>query len=372
MCARPCLCVIIARITALRLAAAVAATTALLITPAIEARAFAQGASEPPPQAIDIPSLQDTDVPSAQGITVPSPRLDAYQPPQATPSQAQTGPVSQTQAATATSRLDPRDQIFYPGDTENVKPLLRKLTLNILLDEKDFFFSPFRMSRSDAKWWLGGAAIAAVLIAEDKRIANSLENSRGQVVWGGRISQIGAPYTIVPVIAGYYVFGVVVDHAKAREIGVLGTESVVDSLILVEALKQLARRDRPDEAHPGNFWAGGQSFPSGHAIQTWALASLIAHEYKQSPYVAVIAYGLAATISASRIAARQHFASDVFVGGAMGWFIGRYVYNTHMSHLAHKHASLLPLIVPQYQAATRTYGVTLMFSPGGWSGASRE
>jgi hypothetical protein len=30
----------------------------------------------------------------------------------------------------------------------------------------------------------------------------------------------------------------------------------------------------------------------------------------------------------------------------MGWFIGRYVYDTHMSHLAHKHASLMPVVVP--------------------------
>ena len=67
-----------------------------------------------------------------------------------------------------------------------------------------------------------------------------------------------------------------------------------------------------------------------------------------------------------RIAIDARYVTDHFPG------IGRYVYNTHMSHLAHKHASLLPLIVPQYQAATRTYGVTLMFSPGGWSGASRE
>jgi len=45
----------------------------------------------------------------------------------------------------------------------------------------------------------------------------------------------------------------------------------------------------------------------------------------------------------------------------MGWFIGRYVYDTHMSHLAHKHSSLMPLVVPDVQVATRTYGVMLLF-----------
>ncbi len=48
----------------------------------------------------------------------------------------------------------------------------------------------------------------------------------------------------------------------------------------------------------------------------------------------------------------------------MGWFIGRYVYETHMSHLAHKHASLVPMIVPQFVASQRSLGVTLLFGEG--------
>src|SRR5438445_9975472 len=44
------------------------------------------------------------------------------------------GSASQTQPPPA---LDRRDRIFYPGDTERPKPLIRKLFLNILLDQKD-------------------------------------------------------------------------------------------------------------------------------------------------------------------------------------------------------------------------------------------
>jgi membrane-associated phospholipid phosphatase len=258
--------------------------------------------------------------------------------------------------------LDHRDRIFYPGDTERLKPLGRKLLLNILLDQKEIFISPFRMNRDNAKWWLLSAAATAGLIVEDRRIANSFENSRGQVRWGGRISQIGASYTLVPLVAGYYGVGVLTDHAKAREIGVLGTESLLDSLIVAGVLKEVFRRNRPDENRPGDFWGGGTSFPSGHAIQVWSIASLVSHEYKHQPIVAVVAYSLAAIVSASRIAAQKHFASDIFVGGTMGWFIGRYVYDTHMSHLAHKHSSLVPLVVPQFQVATRSYGVMLLFA----------
>jgi membrane-associated phospholipid phosphatase len=269
--------------------------------------------------------------------------------------------VSPATSQTEPIELDRRDRIFYPSDTERLKPLGRKLLLNILLDQKDIFTSPFRMNRDNAKWWLLSGAVTAGLIAADHHIANSLENSQGQVKWGGRISQIGASYTLVPLVAGYYGFGVLADHAKAREIGVLGTESLLDSLIVAGVLKEVFRRNRPDENNPGDFWGGGRSFPSGHAIQVWSIASLVSREYKHQPIVGVVAYSLAAVVSASRIAAQKHFASDIFVGGTMGWFIGRYVYNTHMSHLAHKHSSLLPLVVPQVQVATRSYGAMLLF-----------
>src|SRR5438552_4096573 len=234
--------------------------------------------------------------------------------------------------------LDRRDRIFYPGDTERPKPLLRKLFLNIVFDQEEIFTSPFHANRH-----------------------NAFENSRGQVRWGGRVSNIGASYTLIPIVASSYVYGAWRDNAKAREIGVLGTESLLDDLILAGVLKEAFRRNRPDEKHPGDFWGGGTSFPSGHAIQVWSIASLLDHEYKHKKIVGVTAYSLAGIVSAARIAAHKHFASDVCAGGTMGWFIGRYVYDTHMSHLAHKHSSLMPMVVPQIDPLQRRYSFELVF-----------
>ena len=78
---------------------------------------------------------------------------------------------------------DRRDRIFYPGDTERPKPLLRKLGLNIALDEKDIFTSPFHVNRHNALEWLVPIAVTGGLIVGDRRIAGTLENSRGQVAW---------------------------------------------------------------------------------------------------------------------------------------------------------------------------------------------
>ena len=92
---------------------------------------------------------------------------------------------------------------------------------------------------------------------------------------------------------------------------------------------------------------------------------MISYEYGHTKLVPIIACALAGVVTTSRFTAQQHYASDLVAGGAMGWFIGRYVYETHMSHLAHKHSSLVPLLVPQVQVATRSYGVMLLF--GDWS-----
>src|SRR5206468_3198092 len=84
--------------------------------------------------------------------------------------------------------LDRRDRIFYPGDTERPKPLIRKLFLNILFDQEEIFTSPFHVNRHNALEWLLPTAATGGLIAADTHIANAFENSRGQVRWGGRVS----------------------------------------------------------------------------------------------------------------------------------------------------------------------------------------
>jgi membrane-associated phospholipid phosphatase len=263
------------------------------------------------------------------------------------------------------SESDRRDRIFYPGDTERPKPLLRKLFLNVVFDQKDIFTSPFRINRHNALQWVVPLAVTGSLIASDKHIAGAFRNSRGQVRWGGRISDIGASYTLIPLLAGSYVYGAWRDNPKGREIGVLGTQSLLDSLIVVGVLKEVFRRNRPDEKHPGDFWGGGTSFPSGHAIQIWSIASLLDHEYKHKKIVGITAYSLAGIVSLARIAAEKHFSSDVVAGGTMGWFIGRFVYNTHMSHLAHTHSAMMPMIVPQFSPAEHRYAVTLSFGATG-------
>ena len=85
---------------------------------------------------------------------------------QTTPDQPQENqPRNDTPSGEQRQRLDRRDRIFYPDDTERPKPLLKKLVLNIALDQKDIFTSPFRVSRDNALEWLIPVAATGGLIA---------------------------------------------------------------------------------------------------------------------------------------------------------------------------------------------------------------
>ena len=277
------------------------------------------------------------------------------------PDTAAPGPIpADNPTNSITNPEDVRDRIFYPGDTEHIKPLTRKLAGNILLDQKEIWTSPFRMNRNTSKWWIVFGAATAALVATDNHTTNLLENAPAQVRWGNNVSKIGAAYTVIPITAGFYAAGVLIDDPKARETGVLGTEALLDSLIVQQILKPAAGRNRPNAGREKQEWfEGGASFPSGHAIEAWSLASIVSHEYAHKKWVPFVAYGLATVTGLARFTAQQHYASDILAGSAMGWFLGRYVYQTHEGHAKHFHR-LNPEITPLVQPTSGTFGLSLV------------
>jgi membrane-associated phospholipid phosphatase len=201
----------------------------------------------------------------------------------------------------------------------------------MLQDQKAIWTSPFHTGRKDAKYWAIFGAVTAAFIATDKSTVKMLPNSSAQVSVSNWVSRIGSAYTLIPLSAGFYFIGTPMHADRFRETGLLCFETLIDANLLVEPIKMIADRARPLEGNgKGGFgdgptrWSSG--FPSGHAVNTWAMASVIAHQYPHPRYVPVIAYALASTVVISRVGARQHFSGDVVAGSAMGWFIGDYIY----------------------------------------------
>jgi hypothetical protein len=287
---------------------------------------------------------------------------DQFVPPADTPPEAQAGEPERP------PDRDDRDRVLYSDESERVGPLTTKLVRNILMDQKDIWTSPFHMDRRDAISWAIIAGGTGALVASDHWTSRQLPNTVDQVSISKDVSQLGAEYTVLPVTAGLYIGGAIFHNPKARETGILGGEAVLDSMIVVGVMKEAFRRPRPLEDNgSGDFFSGGVSFPSGHAAQSFALASVVAHEYNKNIAYPIAAYGLASLVSFSRLSGEQHFPSDIVAGAAIGWYIGRYVFKTHVDHAIHmrppsKLSQLRPRAFPQFDGATGTRAVVLTWS----------
>ena len=264
-----------------------------------------------------------------------------------------------------------------PTPTPSPTPSLEKrFFVNILRDQRAIWTSPFSARRGDAKWLAPLGLSTAILIATDRRTSGELvENGDNQARLriSADVSRLGAFYTTSGVAAAFYFAGRATHNARARETGLLGAEALIDSGIVSSALKLATQRTRPfiDNGR-GEFREDGDSFPSGHATSAWTLAAVVASEYKNQPLIKWGAYGLAIAVSLSRYTGRNHFLSDVLVGSAIGYGIGRYVYHQHHDPAiddgddeitqAPARSKLFPLIAPRYNRGGRAYGVTLAWS----------
>ncbi|MDT5269631.1 MAG: hypothetical protein QOH49_1817 [Acidobacteriota bacterium] len=239
---------------------------------------------------------------------------------------------------------------------------------NILRDQRAIWTSPFHLSRGDAKWAVPLGLSAVALLATDQETDEFGYNRRRMSV-SRDVSLAGSTYGTAGVAAAFYLAGRATGNARARETGLLGGEALIDGAIVFSVLKNVARRQRPghDEGQ-GEFFEGGHSFPSGHATSAWALATVIANEYRHRRSVQIAAYGLATAVSLSRYTGRNHFLGDVLVGSAIGYGIGRYVYRTHHDPSLDSpegqttrdtQSKRFPLIATRYNRSARTYGLTL-------------
>ncbi|MDI6807863.1 MAG: phosphatase PAP2 family protein [Candidatus Eisenbacteria bacterium] len=106
---------------------------------------------------------------------------------------------------------------------------------------------------------------------------------------------------------------------KEKETGKLGFTSLALTGPVVSGLKYAVGRERPYEKTS----RANSSFPSGHAAAVFAVSSVIASEY---PRLKIPAYVVAGAVAFSRVYLGRHYPSDVIVGSAVGYGIGKLVY----------------------------------------------
>ncbi|QHS52989.1 capsule assembly Wzi family protein [Edaphobacter sp. 12200R-103] len=231
--------------------------------------------------------------------------------------------------------IKPTEMQLHPRSQEPEDVTLAGTPKRILEDQKGIWTSPSRIKPSDGIWLAPLGVATGLLIGSDHHTMTQLIHiskdgqDKANTLSNGALVGVGA----IPASAYLWSF---FNHApQAHETGLLAGEAGVDAYVVNEALKIAFRRERPLEDNArGKFftspWNNG-SFPSNHSILAWSMASVVASEYPGWLSKTAV-YGLASTVSVSRVLSEQHFPSDVLVGSVAGWLIGRYVYHAHHNY----------------------------------------
>lgn len=175
-------------------------------------------------------------------------------------------------------------------------------------------------------WELPIAAATGLLVAEADTSINNRIQSPSFVNDSTRGSNIGLGIELGA--AGLMYLGGCVGHRSpsVASTGFTALEAMGAANLINLGIKAAANRQYAYHPNPGGeFWEGGHSFPSGHAATSFAFASVIAHRYPHNPWIKWGAYGLATGVSFARVGGKKHFASDILVGGTLGYVTGTYL-----------------------------------------------
>ena len=197
-----------------------------------------------------------------------------------------------------------------------------------LADQRAIWTGPAQIRFSDMTWLVPAGGLTAGLLVTDRDFSAHLSHDPNAMSHYNTLSNAGLA-ALIGGAGGLWLMGHASHNKHWKETGFLAGEASINSLVAVEALKYSLRRQRPFQGNgSGAFFQGGTSFPSEHAAAAWSVAGVIAHEYP-GPFTKIVAYGLASLVDYSRIRSRQHFPSDVFVGGIMGNLIAQNIYSRH-------------------------------------------
>lgn len=215
-------------------------------------------------------------------------------------------------------------------------PSLAGSPKRIVLDFVHLVQFPGHIRGHDEKWLIPLTAATVTSFALDEHTMREVVTSNpatnatsGNVSDALRYGFISAPILM-------YGAGLTTHDEHLRETGLLGGEAMVDAYIVGDLIKLASFRERPNvDRFEGSFYRTStgynSSFISGHSLTAWSSAAVIASEYPNK-WVQISAYTAATGVSLTRVLAQQHFPSDVLLGSAAGWLIGRYVYKNHARH----------------------------------------
>ena len=250
-------------------------------------------------------------------------------------------------ASTCAFAASPQDSQSAPEPKSPAQPVSiyeerpinwRSIVPDVYHDQKNIWTFPGKLARGeDWKPTLAIAVILGALVAADPHDSPYFRHTSNFAGFNHRMSGTNTAVATALVPASFYALGLVRKDSYATHTGLLAGESAVDAEILAWVLKNATGRIRPSAIPQGGSYSdtwfktyhpllrADGSFPSGHAIAAFSIATVFAHRYSNHRWVPWVAYGGAALVGFSRVTLQAHFPSDVFAGAAFGYVISRFV-----------------------------------------------
>ena len=224
-----------------------------------------------------------------------------------------------------------------PGVSGRWVPSFRSMGQNAL----DIAEAPFELSTSQTLLTLGSTGLVLSAVSTlDRPVYDQLhaQSGRSAALTGplaapGRWYDRADPDRVIMGTAGLLAAsGLVLRRRAWTRTSVRLVEAIVYTKLVTGLAKSVLNRSRPFAtphpfaATPGAFDSDHEqlSMPSGHTARAFAAASVLAHQADRW-YVSVPAYGIATSVALERVRSGDHWMTDVMVGGALGYLIGRSV-----------------------------------------------
>lgn len=195
-------------------------------------------------------------------------------------------------------------------------------------------------SMENLYWAATGGGLALVAHPFDDNVNEALVGNSTAENFFKPGEVLGELPTLLSSAVVVYAVGRIKDKPKVSHLGMDLIEALAMSEAVTQALKYTVRRERPDGSSKN-------SFPSGHAADTFAFATAL--ERHLNWRYSVPAYIFSSYVAISRLPANRHWLSDAVFGSAVGIIAGR----TVTSHESERPYPVAVTIVP--------HGVAIMY-----------
>ena len=245
-------------------------------------------------------------------------------------------------------KLTPANCSFLSPDlnipSDSVSDKSEWFLTSMLEDQGKLWTSPLRIKTRDLKFWIPVITTTIVTFVYDEEIYKGIKDFQNK---HGCISDISPIITQAgddPFVLGtggvFFLSGVISGNKKAQQTGLIALQTWFHTGFIVQVGKLLFGRQRPSYDKGEDRWYGfpaslnrfkGEpvskfdAFPSGHTIEAFGLATVIAEQYKDIKIIPVISYTIATAAGLSRITEDAHWLSDVIMGAALGHCIGKFM-----------------------------------------------